>query len=167
MSDTGDSFARAITSDKLLAIYAVWKELSAGRIGPRRNELTPAHLRRATPWAFTVDLIGTGEDFRFGFAGDRLVQFLEQRCATPNLSGLRDISFFASAEALFRQCAETRKPLISGPKPTFYKGKEHLEREVLLLPLSDDGVQVTGLLGAFDTWQLGTHRHTPEPVLPD
>jgi hypothetical protein len=165
MSETGDNFAHRITSDKLLAVYRVWREVSAGRIGPRRSELTPAHLRRATPWAFTVDLIDG--DFRFGFAGDRLVQFLEKRCATPNVSGLRDIAFFAAAEKLFRHCAETRKPLISGPKPTFYEGKEHLEREVLLLPLSDDGLHVTGLLGAFDTWRLGTNHHTLAPVFAD
>src|SRR5262249_40456129 len=146
MLETGDNFSRQITSDKLLAIYHAWREVSAGRIGPRRNELTPAHLRRATPWAFTVDLIGA--DFSVGFAGDRLIQCLEKRCSTPTVSGLRDIAFFAAAEKLFRHCAETRKPLISGPKPTFYQGKEHLEREVLLLPLSDDGIQVTGLLGA-------------------
>ncbi|HUO87711.1 MAG TPA: PAS domain-containing protein [Rhizomicrobium sp.] len=165
MEDTGDNFARAIASDKLLVIYGVWKELRGGRIGPRRSELTPSHLRRATPWAFTVDLIG--DDFRFGFAGDRLMQFLETRCATPNLSGLREIAFFAAAEKLFRRCVETRKPLVSGPKPTFYRGKEHLERQVLLLPLSDDGLDVTGLLGAFDTWQLGTNRHTVSPLLAD
>jgi hypothetical protein len=162
MSNTNDDFARAITSDKLLAVYEVWKDLSVGRIGPKRSELTPAHLRRATPWAFTVDLVD--DDFRFGFAGDRLMQFLDKRCATPNVSGLRDIAFFAAAETLFRACAASGKPLVSGPKPTFYKGKEHLEREVLLLPLSDDGKHVTGLLGAFDTWRLGTNHHTLSPV---
>jgi hypothetical protein len=162
---SNDDFARAITSDKLLAIYLAWKDVSANRVGPRRSELTPAHLRRATPWAFTVDLID--DDFRFGFAGDRLMQFLEKRCATPNVSGLRDIAFFAAAETLFRDCAKSRKPLISGPRPTFYQGKEHLEREVLLLPLSDDGEKVTGLLGAFDTWRLGTHRHMLATVFAD
>jgi hypothetical protein len=38
---------------------------------------------------------------------------------------------------------------------------------VLLLPLSEDGATVTGFLGAFDTWQLDTHPHKPEPVLAD
>jgi hypothetical protein len=95
------------------------------------------------------------------------MQFLEQRCATPTLSGLRGIGFFDAADRLFRQCVESGKPLISGPKPTTYSGKEHLEREVLLLPLSEDGATVTGLLGAFETWRLGTHRHAPTPVLAD
>jgi len=163
--DKADDFARAVTSDNLRSVYAVWKDVAGARIGPRRAELTPYYLRRTTPWTFMVDVIDGGKDFRFGFAGDRLMQFLEARCATPTLSGLRDIRFFAAAERLFRQCRENAKPLVSGPRPTGYKGKEHLEREVLLLPLSEDGVTVTGLLGAFDTWQLGTNSHAPEPVL--
>jgi hypothetical protein len=162
-----DKFARAMTSEKLLAVYAVWKELADGRIGPRRAELTPARLRRTTPWTFTVEVVDGGTDFRFGFAGDRMIQFLERRCPAPTLAGLMGTAFFAAADRLFRQCVTSAKPLLSGPKPTHYQGKEHLEREVLLLPLSDDGVRVTGILGAFETWGLGTNAHAAEPVLAD
>ncbi|MGZ5923555.1 MAG: PAS domain-containing protein [Rhizomicrobium sp.] len=163
--DKHRNFTSAVTSEKLLAVYAIWMELAAGRIGPQRAELTPAHLRRSTSWTFTVEVIDGGNDFRFGFAGDKLMQFLEQRCAAPTLAGLRGTHFFDVADELFRRCISSRKPLVSGPKPTHYKGKEHLEREVLLLPLSEDGVNVTGLLGAFDTWQLGTNPHVREPIL--
>jgi hypothetical protein len=163
--DKHHNFTSAVTSEKLLAVYAIWMELAAGRIGPQRAELTPAHLRRSTSWTFTVEVIDGGNDFRFGFAGDKLMQFLEQRCAAPTLAGLRGTHFFDVADELFRRCITSRKPLVSGPKPTHYKGKEHLEREVLLLPLSEDGVNVTGLLGAFDTWQLGTNPHVREPIL--
>ena len=160
-----DSFARAVTSPTLLSVYEIWKTLAAGRIGPRRSELTPAQLRRAMPATFTVEVIDGGKDFRFGFAGDRLMQFLDRRCDAPTLAGLKSVRFFAGADALFRQCADSKKPLISGPKPTTYSGKEYLEREVLLLPLSEDGVAVTGILGAFETWLLGTHPHATAPVL--
>jgi hypothetical protein len=37
------------------------------------------------------------------------------------------------------------------------QGKEFLEIEAMVLPLSDDGATITGLFGAFDSWQLGTH----------
>ena len=165
--DMNDSIARAVTSEKLRTVYTIWKSLAAGRIGPRRAELTPVQLRSAISWAFTVEAIDGGEDFRFGFAGDRLMQFLERRCASPTVAGMRGEHFFNQADDLFRKCITSGKPLVSGPKPTHYKGREHLERQVLLLPLSEDGVTVTGLLGAFDTWQLGTHPHKPEPVLAD
>jgi hypothetical protein len=165
MIQSQDSFARAMTSRTLLSVYETWRTVAAGRIGPRRSEMTPAHLRRTTPWTFFVEVVDGGRDFRFGFAGDRLTQFLEQRCPTPALSGLTGTNFFAAAGTLFRQCVESKKPMLSGPKPTTYSGKEHLEREVLLLPLSEDGAAVTGILGAFETWQLGTNPHALEPVL--
>ncbi len=166
MSET-DSIARAVTSEKLRAVYEIWKTLAADRIGPRRAELTPARLRSAISWIFMVDVIDGGADFRFGFTGDKLMQFLERRCAAPTMAGMRGEHFFDQADDLFRKCIAVRKPLVSGPKQTHYKGREHLERQVLLLPLSEDGVNVTGLLGAFDTWRLGANPHKPEPVLAD
>lgn len=37
----------------------------------------------------------------------------------------------------------------------------------MLLPLSDDGENVTSLLGAVETWQLGTYPHAITPLLAD
>jgi len=164
MSPPDDNFARALTSETLRSVHAAWKNLAAGRIGPRRSELKPGHLRRATPFTFTLDVLEGGKDFRLGFAGDRVVQFFTPSPSAPADSNL---VFFEEAKALIRCCIGARKPLASGPKPTRYAGKEHLEREVLLLPLSDDGVTVTGLLGALETWRLGTHPHSTVPVLAD
>ena len=163
--ESSESFSAAIKSEKLRAVHATWMQLAAGRLGPRRAELTPAQLRRSTSWTFFVDVVDGGRDFRFGFAGDMLMQFLERSCEAPTVAGMKGVHFFDKADELFRQCLATQRPLVSGPKPTRYRGKEHLERQVLLLPLSEDGVTVTGLLGAFDTWQLGTNDHVMEPVM--
>lgn len=165
MMETSDRLMAAIKSEKLLAVYATWKGLAAGRVGPRRTELTPSQLRRATSWTFTVNVIDDGADFRCGFAGDKMMQFLERDCTAPTIAGMRGDPFFDMAAQLFRQCVAERRPLVSGPRPTRYIGREHLERQVLVLPLSEDGVIISALLGAFDTWQLGTHAHILEPVL--
>ena len=167
MIENTDTFAQCVTSDKLRDIYAAWKALAAGRIGPGRAELTPSKLRRATAWAFTVEVIDGGKDFRVGFRGDRVTQFMGQPCTAQSLAELRGNPFFDVAADLFRQCVASGKPLICGPRGTQYRGKEHLEREVVLLPLSEDGVTVTGLLGAFETWQLGTHPHADVHVAAD
>jgi hypothetical protein len=167
MIEKTDKFAQSVTSETLREVYGVWTALAAGRIGPQRAELTPAKLRRTTAWTFTVDVIDGGKDFRVGFRGDKVIQFLGENCTAPSLASLRGIHFFDVAEELFRQCVLSARPLVSGPKRTQYKGKEHLEREVILLPLSEDGVTVTGILGAFATWQLGTHPHTEVHVVSD
>ena len=167
MTEKADRFAQSVTSEKLSAVYHVWKELAAGRIGPRRAELTPAKLRGALPWTFTVEVLDGGRDFRVGFRGDKVIQFIGDGCAAASLKGMLGTHFFDAANELFRQCVASGKPLLSGPRRTHYKGKEHLEREALLLPLSEDGASVTGILGAFDTWQLGTNKHALEPLVAD
>jgi hypothetical protein len=159
---TDDNFARTLISEKLRDVYSVWKTLSAGRVGPKRSEISLSSLRRAAPWAFTVDVIDSGKDFRVGFRGDRIDQFMGDRCTAPLLSGMLGTYFFDDADRMFRECVTAARPLLSGPRQTKLKGKEHLEREVVLLPLSEDGVTVTGILGAFDTWQLGTHGRTTQ-----
>src|ERR1700722_6324160 len=112
--ESTDRLTAAIKSVNLLAVYATWKEVTADRMAPRRAEVSPARLKRATSWTFTVDVIDGGTDFRFGFAGDRMMQFLQHGCATPMISGLRGDHFFDVAHTLFRRCVESRKPLISG-----------------------------------------------------
>lgn len=162
MTENRDGFHARVTSERLRALYAAWKELAAGRIGPKRSEMSPSKLRSALGWAFVVEVLDGGKDFRVGFRGDRVIQFMGEPCDAQSLSELRGIPFFDAAELLFRECVESGKPVLSTPRGTSYRGKEHLEREVVLVPLSEDGATVTGILGAFETWRLGTHAGTAE-----
>ncbi|HXC56981.1 MAG TPA: PAS domain-containing protein [Rhizomicrobium sp.] len=155
MTDTGVPRAIRPTSDKLIGIHKLWSEIAAGRIGPRREEVTPARLRGTMPWTFVVDV--AGGDFRFRFAGDRIIQFMGTRLTGTLLSDLLGTPFYDGMNRFFAGCVTAKTPTATGPSPATYPGKEHLEMEVLVLPLSDDGVTVTGLLGTFDTWRLGTH----------
>ena len=157
MTDSVEHLAHSLKSEVLRTVFDVWRKTADGRIGPQRVELSPAKLRKATSHTFAVDLIDDGRDFRFGFTGEKVMQFLDRRCEAPTLTGLRGSHFFDAAEKLIRKCVADARPIVSSPRRTHYSGREYLEREVLLLPLSEDGVRVTSLLGAFDTWLLGTH----------
>jgi hypothetical protein len=157
MTDTGTTFTPRLTSQKLAGIHGVWSGLRAGGIGPKREDVTPARLRGNLPWAFLIDVVDDGRDFRFRFAGDRIIQFMGRRLAGTLLSEHLGTPFFDGMNAFFKGCVTAKAPMASGPRRATYPGKEHLEMEVMVLPLSDDSVAVTGLLGAFDTWQLGTH----------
>jgi hypothetical protein len=158
--EPSDDFARGLTSEKVRAAYNSWKELRAGRIGPRRDEITPARLRAVLPSTFTIDVIDGGKDFRFRFAGDRIIQFMGQRYAGTLLSEKRGHLFFDNMNRLFERCVAAKGPVSSGPVQASLQGKEFLEIEALVLPLSEDGASITGLFGAFDSWQLGTHTST-------
>jgi len=45
--------------------------LRAGRIGPKRDEISPAPLRGLLPFTFIIDVVDGGRDFRFRFAGEK------------------------------------------------------------------------------------------------
>lgn len=155
MTNTGVPCALKLTSDKLVGVHKIWLELAAGGIGPKREEITPARLRSSIAWTFLIDAVG--EDFRFRFAGDRIIQFMGRRLQGTQLAEFRGTPFFDGMHAFFSRGLATKTPLANGPSPVTYPGKEHLEMEVMLLPLSEDGENVSGFLGAFDTWQLGKH----------
>ncbi|MEI9885390.1 MAG: PAS domain-containing protein [Rhizomicrobium sp.] len=155
MTDTGATTELALAGEKLVAVQKTWRALAAGGIGPRREDVTPARLRATIPWTFLIDVVGA--DFRFRFAGDRIIQFMGRRLQGSLLSEHRGTPFFDGMHDFFSRCVAAKTPQVSGPARALYPGKEHLEMEVVVLPLCDDGLSVTGLLGAFETWRFGTH----------
>jgi hypothetical protein len=155
--DETAGFAQKLTSDKLKAAYAVWAAARAGRIGPRRDEIVPANLRGVLPFTFTMDVVDAGKDFRFRFAGDRIIQFMGRRFAGSLLSEQTHSTFFDNMRTVFSACVAARAPITSGVRQATYPGKDFLEVEAMVLPLSENGVDVTHLFGAFESWRLGTH----------
>ena len=162
MNDIAD-FAQKLTSDKLKAAYAVWDAARAGRIAPRRDEIVPANLRGALTFTYVLDVVDAGKDFRFRFAGDRIIQFMGRRYAGELLSEQTSSVFFDNMRQMFSACVAARAPVTSGVRQATYPGKDFLEVEAMVLPISDNGSDVTHLFGAFETWQLGTHS----PAQPD
>lgn len=158
MSDTGNACLIRPVSARLAAAYAVWCEASGARIAPRRDEITPAKLRNATASTFIIDVIDGGKDFRFRFAGDRIIQFMGRRLAGMLLSELRGTPFFEGMHGMYTRCAALRVPVSGGPMASTYPGKEFLEIEALVMPLSEDGHAVSALFGAFDSWPQGKFK---------
>ena len=155
--DKGAEFRQRLTSEKLKGAFDVWDSLRAGRIGPKRDELSPSLLRAVLALTFMIDVIDGGQDFRFRFAGDRVIQFMGRRFAGMLLSELAGTSFFDNMRVMYSGCVASRGPVTSGVRPVTYPGKEFLEAEAMVLPLSEDGETITHLFGAFESWQLGTH----------
>lgn len=150
-------FAQRLTSERLKATHQAWEELRTGRIGPRREEIVPARLRSVLPSTFMIDVIDAGQDFRFRFAGDRIIQFMGRRFARLLLSDQHGNPFFDGMRTLFQGCVASKSPMTSGVRQATYPGKEFLEIEAIVLPLSEDGESISALFGAFDSWQLGTN----------
>jgi hypothetical protein len=149
--------AELVTSDKLADIFGIWNALSGERFAPKREEITPSKLRSLLPWTWLVDVIDGGKDYRFRVAGDRIVEYLGSRHAGKNLSELRGPAFFELMHEIFSYTVKYKRPIAHGPLRSSHRTS--LESEVLVLPLSDDGENVTALFGGFEAWLYGTHFH--------
>lgn len=150
-----------LVSRPLTDIHALWAQLANGRLAPRRDELSPAVIRGLLPYTFVMDVIAQGEDFRFGFAGDRIIQFMGRRFAGMLLSEFSGTPIFDNMHRIYSACVKERRPLANGPMQANHEPKNFLEMEVLILPVSEDGAAVSAILGAMDTWPLGTNKPKP------
>jgi hypothetical protein len=138
-----------LVSAQLKRMHATWLKLAAGRFAPTRKEIAPSRFKEVLPSIFLIDVLDDGEDFRFSLGGDRLVRFLHERFDPgAKLSSTEGSNFYERCSRLFRLCVSARKGLAVGPARAALPGREFMELETLVLPLSDDGENVTGILGA-------------------
>jgi hypothetical protein len=148
--------ADRLVSEKLVGALDAWKRVAAGRLAPKREEITPALLRSVLPSIWMIDVVDGGTDFRFRFAGDRVIQFMGRRYAGALLSEHIGNPFFQRMRAILVECVNRRVPVAVGPLRSNLEGKEFLEMEVAVMPLSEDGETVSCLFGAMDVRGVGT-----------
>lgn len=142
--------ADALVSARLAAAFEAWKRSAAGRIAPRREEITQALRRDSMPWIWMIDVVDEGRDFRFRIAGDRIVQFMGRRYAGLLLSSHLDGPFFARMRDILLECMRRRAPVAMGPLQAQLGANDGVKLEVIVTPLSEDGENITCLFGALD-----------------
>jgi len=142
--------ADQLVSERLVGVHDAWKRTAGERMGPKREEITPSLLRTALPWIWMIDVVDGGKDFLFRIAGERVIEFMGRRHAGELLSSNLENPFFQRMHAILVQCHRQRKPVAAGPVRSNLAGKDFLEMEVVVMPLSEDGRNVTTLFGALD-----------------
>lgn len=151
-----------LISQQLKRAHLNWVTLAAGRLAPTRREISPAKFKDVLPSIFLIDVINGAEDFRFSLGGDRLVRFLSERFGPGALlSSTKGSEFYERCTRVFRHCVTARKPIAVGPAKAALPGREFMQIETLVMPLSDDGQNVTGILGAIYVVPLSIEPHDP------
>jgi hypothetical protein len=148
--------ANCLVSERLAGALDAWNRVRAGRFAPTREEITPALLRSVLPSIWMIDVVDDGKDFRFRFAGDRVIQFMGRRYAGSLLSEHIETPFFQRMRAILSECVRSRNPVAVGPLRSNLSGREFLDMEVVVMPLSEDGTTVSCLFGAMDVRGMGT-----------
>lgn len=149
---TGD-----IVGDNALALQNIWLQARGERIAPQRRDITLPMVGRLAQWLWWADVIDLGTDYIFRMAGDRIIQFYGRSFNGMRVSQLSPIAFMQTKRSAFNHCVRHKAPLLLGPHISSYPDKEFWEVEILMLLLSENGSDITGIMGSLEYWPVGTH----------
>ena len=146
-----------LTNPRLVETYRTWLELAGPRFAPARKDIAPARFRSVLSNLFLVDVVDNGADFRLTLAGDTVVRFLgSEYTIGKRLSQLSPSPFQERSFRFFGRVVEDRAPVVLGPVRTLHEQHGYFDNEAVVVPLSDDGAAVTGLMGVI---QLSLARY--------
>jgi hypothetical protein len=139
--------AAKLVSPALIASWRTWREMAGSRFAPSRKEIVPARFKQVLDSIFIMEVVAGGADFRFALGGQTLVRFMNGRRAGQLLSSLPSTPLYDGMRTMFALCVETAAPVARGPFRVVRDQFNSHKMEVLVLPLSDDGMAVNDLLG--------------------
>jgi hypothetical protein len=154
------SFPFASRSRNLSAAFAAWDRVRSEQVAPRRQDIDPALFRPALANLVLSDVLaGPPLDFRYRLIGSAVRDRLRS-----NYTGRRfsEIEHQRAGSDFFENYAR----VVRERQPVFvdvtYVGPDRRVRGVqdLLMPLSDDGAAITGVLACVEfefgpEWRIG------------
>jgi hypothetical protein len=154
-----------VEAPALCALRAHWEERRAGRLMPRRADISPWELRDHLRQIFMLDVLPDG-DFRFRLIGTEITRTFGRDSTGKTVRevyGATAPARCADLIRLFRAVVETRRPVLSRSVLVGVR-KEHVAYEAILMPLAEDGVSVNILVGAMRFILRPNGRLPSEPL---
>jgi len=118
---------------------------------PRRDQILPSELKAWLPYVLLADVVDGGSDFRYRLVGTRITPDF----ATPPTGRLMSEVLAPFGEAAIEVTIRTYNVVCRSRAPLRVKGSgawyAHGAKtfDAVLMPLSDDGVAVNMIFGAF------------------
>ncbi len=137
----------------VLRLLAHWRELCDGRTFPSFEELDPAVISDIWDNAFVLDLAGHLDDPVFRVVGDSFAAHTGSPLRDVRVSEVPVNSLAERSASYYREVIEKAVPISRGGEFRKEDGTTVLYRGVIL-PMSDDGETITGLLGAANCREL-------------
>jgi hypothetical protein len=131
----------------LRRLIAYWLDKRLQRIMPSRGDIDPVDIPWALEWIWLCDYQPTDRRFRFRLAGERVNDFWGSSIAGRYLDEIVPKARVGDA-GRFYGVASDGPAIVHDVGRLFLQGKVFATGERIILPLSDDGRGVTGLLGA-------------------
>lgn len=148
-----DDMPKGMERRMVLRLLAHWRELCGERNFPSFADLDPSTFPDIWENAFVLDLVGHADDPVFRLAGDSYVAHTGAEIRNMRVSEAPRDTLAEKSVRYYREVIQKGVPISRGGEFTKPDGMIVLYRSVIL-PMSDDGETISGLLGAANCREL-------------
>ncbi len=131
----------------VLQMLAHWRELRGDRAFPSFEDVDPRAIPEIWANVFVLDLEGFPDDPLFRLAGDSFAANTGSPLRNIRISQVPENTLAERSVSYYREVIARGVPISRGGEFNKSDGTKVLYRGVIL-PMSDDGVTINGLLGA-------------------
>ena len=131
----------------VLRLLGHWRTLCGDRKMPAFSDLDPSTIPEMWPHSFVLEVDQTGEGQVFRALGDQIAKYSTETLVGMRVCDAPDNTLPAMALAYIDEVLEKGVPISRGGEFAKPDGTKVLFRSVLL-PMSDDGTTICGILGA-------------------
>ncbi len=131
----------------VLRLLARWRQWQDDDDFSSFSCVDPEEIEDMWPYCFVLDFLGYEEDLVVRMVGDALADYMPYDVVNNRLSDLPAGTLVEHAAAYYPEILHRGVPISRGGEFKKYDGKKVLYRSIIL-PMSDDGRTISGLLGA-------------------
>ena len=142
-----DALPKGLERRLVLRLLSYWRDLCGDRAYPSFADVDPASIPDMWQWAFVIEVVGHEADPVFRHVGDGLVGFAEMPLTGVKLSAAPRDTLVSHAVSYVQAVIAKGVPISRGGE-FMREGNIRVLYRSILLPMSDDGTTISGLLGA-------------------
>lgn len=149
----------SVTDSKVQRVYSYWQSARRGRPMPARADMDPIDLRFCLGWICLIDVVhGPVRRFRFRLDGTQLSYLTGYDLTNQYVDEFEDVAYAAFLSGIYNRAVDTLAPVFIANSEDW--GQRGYLMQSATLPLSDDGLCVTGLMDVLiPTPTLIKRRH--------
>lgn len=148
-----DEMLQGMERRMVLRLLTHWREWGGGQTVPSFEDVDPTEISDIWENGFVLDLAGHADDPVFRLAGDSFVAHNGSPLRNVRVSEVARNSLAGQSVSYFREVVQKAVPISRGGEFVKPDGATVLYRSVIL-PMSDDGETISGLLGAANCREL-------------
>lgn len=148
-----DEMLQGMERRMVLRLLSHWRDICGGRAFPSFEDFDPSAIPDIWDNVFVLDLAGRPDDPVFRLAGDGYTASNGSSLRNVRVAEVPENSLAGKSASFHREVVEKAVPISRGGEFVKPDGTTVLYRSVIL-PMSDDGETISGLLGAANCREL-------------